>query len=239
MTGIDQTVLLPTPALSVAWDMLDLGNVHPMLGARRLWVAESAQRQLHAATIEYLTALGLARDETPTPQFRALLQVIAYAEREFFARSEPSHGPSRSVLIAQRAEDAVQVIATDDRVEIRATAPTRLATTLFDLLPPLPGAPVRAVSVPGASDAAPDPFDEDNNTHEYFNSVLSQPRIAVHQLYVARRSNGTHTTGGPIYALDLESGRVLTYQNTNDRKELIPGDPRAIVKVLNDAIGAL
>jgi len=239
MTGIDLTVQLPASLLSVAWDMLDLGDIHPMLGARRMWVAETAQRQVHASAIANLTRLGLARDDLLTPQFRAVLQLVAYADREFFVRSEPAAGTSWSALVAQRGQDAMQLTEKNGLVEIRPVAPTRLATTLFDLLPPLPGAPVRAISVPGASETTPDPFDERNNTHEYFHSVLNEPRVAVHQLYVARRTHGKHTTTGPIYALDLRSGRVLTYQNTNDRKELIPGDPRSIVKVLNDAIEAL
>ncbi|WP_275291162.1 ESX secretion-associated protein EspG [Amycolatopsis sp. La24] len=236
MTGLDSTVRLPTAVLSLVWDMLDLGEMHPLLSGKRLWVKDGADRRLHAETIEYLTQLGLARDEAPTPHLRSTLQVIAYAEGEYFAHSQFSTGTDRSALVAQRGADAVRVSVQDDVVEIRQIAPNRLATALFDALPQIPGAPVRSVSV--ASDEAPDPFDESTSA-EYLNSVLDQPRQAVHQLYVGRRAGGRHLTGGPIFALDLEAGRVLTYRTTDDRTELIPGDPRAIVKTLNDTSAAL
>ncbi|ATY15951.1 ESX secretion-associated protein EspG [Amycolatopsis sp. AA4] len=236
MTGLDPAVRLPTAVLSMVWDMLDLGEMHPMLGGKRLWVRDGADRRLHAETIEYLGQLGLARDAVPTPDFRATLQVIAYAEGEYFAHSQFSTGTDRSALVARRGPDAVRVSVQDDVVEIRQIAPNRLATALFDTLPQLPGAPVRSVSV--ASDEAPDPFDESTSA-EYLNSILDQPREAVHQLYAGRRAAGVHRTGGPIFALDLVAGRVLTYRTTGERTELIPGDPRAIVKILNETLEAL
>ncbi|MET9263402.1 ESX secretion-associated protein EspG [Amycolatopsis sp. NPDC004079] len=236
MTGLDPAVRLPTAVLSTVWGMLDLGEMHPMLGGKRLWVKDGADRRLHADTIEYLAELGLARNEAPTPSFRATLQLIAYAESEYFAHSQFSTGVDRRALVARRAAEAVLVSVQDDVAEIRPTAPNRLATALFDTLPPIPGAPVRSVSV--TSDEAPDPFDESASA-EYLNSVLDQPREAVHQLYVGRRAGGRHLTGGPIFALDLAAGRVLTYRTTGDRTELIPGDPRAIVKILNETSGAL
>lgn len=236
MTGLDSAVRLPTAVLPVVWDMLDLGEMHPMLGGKRLWVKEGADRRLHAETIAYLEQLGLARNGVPTPHFRATLRVIAAAEREYVAHSQFGTGTERRALVAQRETDAVVASVQDDVVEIQPTDPNRLATTLFATLPQIPGAPVRSVSV--TPDEAPDPFDESTSA-EYLNSVLDQPRRAVHQLYVGRRANGRHLTGGPIFALDLEAGRVLTYRTTDDRTELIPGDPRAIVKIMNETLEAL
>ncbi|MYW97120.1 ESX secretion-associated protein EspG [Amycolatopsis rubida] len=236
MTGLDPVVRLPTAVLSVVWDMLDLGEMHPMLDGKRLWVRDGADRRLHAETIEYLAQLGLARNEAPTPRLRATLQVIASAEGEYFAHSQFSTGTDRGALVARRGTDAVVAAVQDDVVELRPTAPNRLATALFDTFPQLPGAPVRSVSV--ASDETPDPFDESTSA-EYLNAVLDQPREAVHQLYVGCRTGGRHLTGGPIFAVDLGTGRVLTYRTTAGRTELISGTPRAIVKILNDAFEAL
>ncbi|MGW7533637.1 ESX secretion-associated protein EspG [Amycolatopsis sp. NPDC054798] len=235
---VDQAITLPAEALSAVWDMLDLGEQHPMLRANRVWVKTGAHRELHAATVTLLAQLGLADNAAPSPYLRATLQVLAYAEREYFAWSALPGGIQKTTIVAQREQTAILVSAQDGLVEIRSAAPTRLATTLFGALPQIPGAPVRSVSVTSASDAAPDPFDE-TNSHEYLASVLNQPAEATHQLYVARRANGRHLTGGPILAADVKSGRILTYQTTNGRTELIPGTPRAIVKILNDTFAAL
>lgn len=235
---VDQAVTLPVEALSVVWDMLDLGEQHPMLRAKRVWVKTGAQRELHAATITLLAQLGLADHDAPSAHLRSTLQVLADAEREYFAWSALRGGIQRTVIVAQREQAAILVSAQDGLVEIQPAAPTRLATTLFDTLPQIPGAPVRSVSVTSASDAAPDPFDE-TNSHEYLASTLNQPADATHHLYVARRANGRHLTGGPVLAADVKSGRILTYPTTDGRTELISGTPRAIVKVLNDTFAAL
>ncbi|WP_406640057.1 ESX secretion-associated protein EspG [Amycolatopsis sp. WGS_07] len=234
---VDQTVTLPVEALSAVWDMLDLGEQHPMLRAKRVWVKTGAHRELHAATIALLAKLGLADNDAPSAHLRDTLQVLADAEREYFAWSALRGGIQRTVIVAQREQAAILVSAQDGLVEIRPTAPTRLATTLFGTLPQIPGAPVRSVSVTSDT-ATPDPFDE-TNSHEYLASTLNQPADATHHLYVARRANGRHLTGGPILAADVRSGRILTYPTTEGRTELISGTPRAIVKILNDTFAAL
>ncbi|WP_409183861.1 ESX secretion-associated protein EspG [Amycolatopsis sp. VS8301801F10] len=235
---VEQTVTLPVEALSAVWDMLDLGEQHPLLRAGRVWVKSGAHRELHDATINLLAQLGLAENAAPSAHLRATLQVLAFAEREYFAWSALRGGIQRTAIVAQREQTAILVSAQDGLVEIRPAAPTRLATTLFDTLPQIPGAPVRSVSVTPASDAAPDPFDE-TNSHEYLTATLNQPADATHQLYVARRTEGRHLTGGPVLAADVKSGRILTYQTTEGRTELISGTPRAIVKILNDTFAAL
>ncbi|MFD2467303.1 ESX secretion-associated protein EspG [Amycolatopsis silviterrae] len=234
---VEQTVTLPVEALSAVWDMLDLGEQHPMLRANRVWVKTGAHRELHAATITLLTKLGLADNDAPSAHLRAILRVLADAEREYFAWSALRGGIQRTVIVAQREQAAILVSAQDGLVEIQPTASSRLATTLFGTLPQIPGAPVRSVSVT-ASDTAPDPFDE-TNSHEYLASTLNQPADATHQLYVARRANGRHRTGGPILAADVRAGRILTYPTTEGRTELISGTPRAVVKILNDTFAAL
>ncbi|WP_312872185.1 ESX secretion-associated protein EspG [Amycolatopsis dendrobii] len=233
-----EAVTLPVEALSVVWDMLDLGEQHPMLRAKRVWVKAGAHRELHAATIDLLARLGLADNDAPSAYLRGTLQVLAEAEREYFAWSAFRGGIQRTGIVAQREQAAILVSAQDGLVEIQPTAPTRLATTLFGTLPQIPGAPVRSVSVTSATDAAPDPFDE-TNSHEYLASTLNQPAEATHELYVARRANGRHLTGGPILAADVNTGRILTYPTTDGRTELISGTPRAIVKILNDTFAAL
>ncbi|MFF0144693.1 ESX secretion-associated protein EspG [Amycolatopsis sulphurea] len=237
----ERAVMLPAPALGIAWDMLDLGPPHRIFGSARFWADAGARRELHAATIDLLTEFGLADRGTPTPGWRATLQLIAYAEAEYYAWSGWADGTRQAALVAQRAQNAVLVLVREEdggTVEIRPIPPHRLAIALLDTLPPLPGATVRRVSVTSPSETAPDLFDE-RDSHEYLTAVLNLPQEAVHQLYVARRAHGRRLSGGPITALDLETGRALTYPTADGRVELIPGDPRAIVKILNDAIEAL
>ncbi|WP_033292127.1 ESX secretion-associated protein EspG [Amycolatopsis jejuensis] len=232
------TVTLPTAAFRTAWEMLDLGEPHPIVGAPHVWADVEARRELHVATMDLLTDLGLAHNRLPSPRWRATLQVIGQAEREYYAWSGLREGTRRAALVAQREQDAVLVRVLDDgTTEIRPVPPARLATTLFDTLPDAPAAAIKAVSVPPPSDDAPDPFAEEGQ--EQLTAVLSRPQEAVHQLYVARREGGRRTSGGPITAVDLDLGRVLTYVTVDGSVELVPGSPRAVVKILNDTWAAL
>ncbi|GAA3586575.1 ESX secretion-associated protein EspG [Amycolatopsis ultiminotia] len=239
MTALEETVLLPATAFGIAWDMLDLGAPHPVFGIDRyFWPDDAGKRQLHTATLELLTRLHLAHDRTLDPRWRTTLHVLGNAERECFGWSQLRDGTRRSALAALRGADAVLATVHDDLVELHPIPTARLATALFDTLPEVPGAAIRPVVVDRPSEETPDLF-EDSHDRDHLSAVLTRPQEAVHQLYAARRVRGRRITGGPITAVDLDIGRVLTYRNSDDRIELIPGHPRAVVKVLNDTYAVL
>ncbi|MBB4688950.1 ESX secretion-associated protein EspG [Amycolatopsis jiangsuensis] len=239
MTAITGTVALPATAFGAAWGMLDLGSPHPVFGVDRYFWPDDAERQrLHSATLDLLTRLDLAHDRTLAPHWRSTLQTLGHAEREYFGWSEHRDGTRHSALAARHGTDAVLATVRDDLVELRPIPATRLATALFDTLPTAPGAAIRSAVMDRPTEETPDPFD-DSADRDHFATVFSRPQRAVHQLYTARRHDGRRFTGGPITAVDLDLGRVLTYRNGEDRVELISGSPRAVVKVLNDTCAAL
>ncbi|WP_328607380.1 ESX secretion-associated protein EspG [Amycolatopsis sp. NBC_00345] len=237
MTVLAEPVVLPAAVFSTAWTMLDLGDPHPIFGVGRFWSDESARWEQHVAAMAFLARTGLAAEEALAPRWRATLQVLGHAEQECFGWSELQNGNRGAAIAVRQGQDAVLAKVYDGLVELHPIPATRLATALHDTLPPLPAAAIRPVAVEPRSETA-DPF-EDGTDREYLSAVLRNRQLGVHQLYSAVRTGRDRRVGGPITVVDLEIGRVLTYRRENDRTELIPGGPPAVVKVLNDICDAL
>ncbi|WP_328605721.1 ESX secretion-associated protein EspG [Amycolatopsis sp. NBC_00345] len=245
MNVLDRAVVLPKLAFTTAWAMLDLGDPHPVLGTDiHHWMSDDVRRDLHEETITLLAEHGLARRDRLNPLWRATLRVISAPDREFYAWSGLRDGTQRASLIALRDDEGVCVLSRDATVEVRPVRVKWPATSLFDTLPNVAGAPIRTVTVPHTpDDEPPDPLAEpsDNRDRDHLDDVLSRPQDAVHQLYTARRDeSGRRSRSLPITALDLTNeGRVLTYLTEDDRITLTSGTPRTVVKTLNDTHAGL
>jgi hypothetical protein len=242
---LDRAVVLPKLAFTTAWTMLDLGDPHPILGTDvHHWMSDDVRRDLHEETITLLAERGLARHDRLNPLWRATLRVIGAPDREFYAWSGLRDGTQRASLIALRGDEGVCVLSRDTTVEVRPVRVKWPATSLYDTLPNVAGAPIRTVTIPRTTDdAPPDPLAEpsDNHDRDYLAEVLSRPQDAVHQLYTARRDeHGRRSRSLPITALDLTNeGRVLAYLTEDDRVTLTSGTPRTVVKTLNDTHAGL
>ena len=240
MSVLERAVVLPKLAFTTAWTMLDLGDPPPVLGTGiHYWMSDEVRRDLHEETIALLAEHGLARRDRLNPLWRATLRVISAPDREFYAWSGLRDGTQRASLIALRDDEGVCLLSRDETVEVRPVRVKWPATSLFDTLPNLPGAPIQTVILPRTpDDNHPDPLAEpsDNRDRGHLAEVLSRPQDAVHQLYTARRDeSGRRTRSLPITALDLtDQGRVLTYLTEDDRITLVSGTPRTVVKTLND-----
>lgn len=237
MTVLVEPVVVPAAVFSTAWTMLDLGDPHPVFGTGRFWSDESARREQHVAVMAFLARIGLAEEGVLAPHWRATLKVLGHAEQECFGWSELPNGNRSSAIAVRQGHHAVLAKVYDDLVELHPIPAARLATALHDTLPPLAAAAIRPVAVEPRPETA-DPF-EDGTDREYLSAVLRGRQLGVHQLYSAARTGRGRRVGGPITVVDLEIGRVLTYRSENDRTELIPGGPPAVVKVLNDTYEAL
>jgi hypothetical protein len=236
VTVLDRAVVLPKLAFTTAWAMLDLGDPHPVLGTDlHHWMSDDVRRKLHEETISLLAEHGLARHDRLNPLWRATLRVISAPDREFYAWSGLRDGSQRASLIALRGDEGVCLLSRDTTVEVRPVRVKWPATSLYDTLPNVAGAPIRSVTVPHAPD------DEPSDDRDYLADVLSRPQDAVHQLYTARRDeSGRRSRSLPITALDLTNeGRVLTYLTEDDRITLTSGTPRTMVKTLNDTHAGL
>jgi ESX secretion-associated protein EspG len=240
VTVLDRAVVLPKLAFTTAWAMLDLGDPHPVLGTGlHHWMSDDVRRRLHEETISLLAEHGLARHDRLNPLWRATLRVISAPDREFYAWSGLRDGTQRASLIALRDDEGVCLLSHDTTVEVRPVRVKWPATSLYDTLPTVAGAPIRTITVPRTpDDEPPDPLTlaEPSTDRDYLSDVLSRPQDAVHQLYTARRDeSGRRSRSLPITALDLTNeGRVLTYLTEDDRITLTSGTPRTMIKTLND-----
>jgi hypothetical protein len=238
---LERAVVLPTLAFTTAWSMLDLGRPPAVLGTdTQFWVADTARRELEAATLQLLAGHGLARKNQLNELWRATLQVIDAAEREYYAWSGRNDGTHQAALVALRGEDAVRLLVTDTNVEVRPLPVKWPATSLYDTLPDVPGARVRTVTVPVPdAETASDPF-ADHTDEDYLRQMTARPQDAVHQLYTARRADGVRSRSLPVTALDLTGhGRVLVYRTGDDQIVLKPGPPSEVVRTLNATHEAL
>lgn len=243
MSVIDKGVVLPRLGFLSAWDMLALGDPHPVLGADRdFWMADDAVRDLERRTMAWLTERGLARNGRLNALWKDTLRTVAEASAEFYGWSHYRDGSHGGILVAVRGEAAVRMFADRDTVILQPANASRPATALFDGLPPVDGARVRRVMMTKSFFDDPfakpdDPLADSIDTSEldYFNQVVAEPRDAVHQLYVAHRdSEGNRRRSSPITALDLTArGRVLTYLSGDDEVVLVSGTPRETVLTLN------
>ncbi|MFE0022557.1 ESX secretion-associated protein EspG [Amycolatopsis sp. NPDC059021] len=243
MEVIDRPVVLPKPAFLTAWEMIDLGDPHPVIGTNLRYVTtDGFARRLHARTMELLGEHGLARNNRLNGLWRSTLRVIDRAESEYYGWSTFRDGTSCAVLIAHRGGAAVRVVVNDSIVIVEPVAPKWPATTLLDTLPEAPAAAVRTVSVPRRLFDDPNPMPaspladpEDTGDVDYVKRVMAEPRDAVHQLYTARRADaGSRISSSPVTALDLTGrGRVLSFETGDEHVILKAATPRDFVLTLN------
>ncbi|MFD9889734.1 ESX secretion-associated protein EspG [Amycolatopsis sp. NPDC059027] len=243
MEAINRPVVLPKVAFMAAWEMVDLGSPHPVIGTNLRYVTtDDFDRQLHARTMELLNEHGLARHNRLNGLWRSTLQVVGNADREYYGWSSFQDGTGCAALVAVRGEDAVRVVVNDDVVVVDPIEVKWPATTLLDTLPAVPGAAIRTVSVlktfydnPNITPANPLAEPVDTSNADYIKALLVVPRDAVHQLYTARRgSDGARHRSLPITALDLTGrGRVLTYETGGGDIVLHPGTSRDFIRTFN------
>ncbi len=249
MSVLERAVVLPRQGFLTAWSMIDLPDPHPIIGTdRHLWTDDESTRALHEETLTLLVEKGLARGGRLNPLWINTLTLMAAPAREFYAFSQYRDDSHGAVLVAANDTDALRVIADPQAVIIEPIPATRLATALFDSLPPIdPAAGVRAVSMTRAeAENGPthpdDPLAEAPDTRDYDElvSVLGAPRDAAHQLYAACRRDGERVRSSPITALDLTGrGRVLTYATGDDEIVMHPATFRDSILALNDTLDGL
>jgi hypothetical protein len=247
---IDTPVVLPKLAFLAAWDMVDLGEPHPIVGTNHHYVTSGGYtRDLHARTMTLLADHGLARGDRLNPLWKNSLLVIAEAGREFYGWSHHTGGNSRGALLVASLDGQAVRVAADDHVVTLDPVPDKwLASRLLDALPDVPAADIKPVTVaeefyndPNAAPASPLAEPVDTADVDHINLTMAAPRDAVHQLYTAARdAAGQRHRSSPITAIDLTSlGRILTYRTAGAHIVLQPGSPRDIVATLNDTHDAL
>lgn len=246
---LDHPVVLPKMMFLSAWSMVDAGALPPAFGTNlHYWTGDDAKRTLEERTLASLSELGLARNGRLNVLWRNTLTVLANADSEYYAFSGFADGYSCSILIATQAGDALRTIIDDDVVALEPVDDKWHATALWDTLPEVPGAALRPVTVPKAFYEDPEhdrggPLAEpvDTTDRDHLCDVMARERVAVHQIYAARRAGGRRFRSTPITAIDLADGqgRVLTYASADGHIVMLPATGRNRVIAVNDTMNSL
>ncbi|MFC3455279.1 ESX secretion-associated protein EspG [Amycolatopsis speibonae] len=250
MAVLDRPVILPKMMFLAAWNMIDTGaELPPAFGTNlHYWSTGDARRTVEDRALADLETLGLARNGRLNPLWRTSLAALGHPDREWYAFSVFEDGKSCSILIASQSGDALRVIISDEVVAVAPIEDRRHATALVETLPRVPGASVRAVSMSQAFYDDPehdrsDPLAEpvDTRDRDHLAQVLARPRLAVHQLYTARRDNGERVRSSPITAIDLadDGGRIVTYASGHGDVVMMPGTGSELVVTINSTMNGL
>ncbi|WP_328610481.1 ESX secretion-associated protein EspG [Amycolatopsis sp. NBC_00345] len=249
MTVLDRPVVLPKMAFLSAWGMVEVGDLPPAMGTNlHYWTTPEARRTLETRVLDTLTSLGLARNGRLNTLWRNTLALLGCPDREYYAFTNFPGGESCSVLVASGGGDALRAIISDDVIALEPLEDRWHATALVDVLPDVPGAAVRPVTMAkgfyedphaGPRDIFADPVDTRDRDHLV--EVMRRDRAAVHQLYTARREDRHRVRSSPITAIDLaeDGGRVLTYATGDEQIVMEPGTPRGVVQTLNNTMNGL
>ncbi|WP_245191896.1 ESX secretion-associated protein EspG [Amycolatopsis azurea] len=247
---LDRPIVVPKMLFLSAWNMIDTGAEPPPAFGTNLhyWSTADARGTLEKRALGSLETLGLARNGRLNPMWRGTLTALAQADREYYSFTVFEDGKSCSILIASHDGYALRVVIDDQVVALAPIEDRWHATALVETLPEVPGASVRAVSMPrefyddpehDRSDPLAEPVDTRDRDH--LAEVLARPRRAVHQLYSARRDNGERVRSSPITVIDLagEGGRVVTYVSGDGDVVMVPGTGSDLVVTINDTMNGL
>jgi hypothetical protein len=247
---LERAVVLPRDAFFVAWSMIDLPEAEApaIFGTDRYLSGDDESiRALHGDCLTLLREKSLARGGRLNPLWIKTLTLIASAAHEFYAFCRYRDGSHGAILIAVSGDDAVRVIADRAVVIIEPITAQWPATTLLDSLPSVEPARVREVAVSRAEvENGPiypdDPLAEPVDTRDLdeLTAVMSAPRDASHELYVACRRGKVRSKSSAITALDLSGrGRVLTYATGDDHIVMTSATSREIILTLNNTLNSL
>lgn len=246
---VHEPIVLPTIAFLAAWNWQGLGTAHPVVGADETWATERIRGGIQERVLRGLTKSGLADHTGPKAPLRALLTLLAEADREFYGWLQPVEPASTTgVLVAAADDDAIALSVTQETVRLAPlaedTLPGELAATLPEADPanidPLrltksQYAPHDRASAPSSGrHAAPDPGDE-------LATLLRDRQAGTHTLYTATSaSDGSRMRSSPLTVIDLEGrGRVLTFLSDTASDDptinCVPGTPESVANTLESA----
>ncbi|WP_216215430.1 ESX secretion-associated protein EspG [Amycolatopsis aidingensis] len=231
MTEGYQPVPLPRLALLHTWAEEGLGEPHPVLGSEGCYVRGSVRAELARLSARWYEELGLADGGRLSPRFRRMLHTLADGAREVYCWSgfaDPAR--DQAVLVSMREERAVRLVVKGGLAWLDAVDARRWPEEFLAVLPEVPPAPVRPVSVSRAEFEGTAPMDvlAKSDPAGELREWLSAERDAVHQLYVlVREPDGRCVRSLPLPVLDLvDHGRILTFLGDGEHGRTVNLRPR-------------
>jgi hypothetical protein len=261
MTIISKQVILPKITVNTVWERADLGEEHPIVGIAGIVVLDENEQAFESAVLSSLEAQGLIQDGQVSPELTDTLRLIANAKEEYYAWVDRvEDGSSGAVLLAAGDQDAVRLLSDYDAVVITPISKDELAKQFVDTIGSVEPADIAPLSVPKAQFNAEAPAEEADPEADSFDfaydsddgkdpadelrDLVSRRRLAVAQIYAAKRVGGQRLSCGPYSAIDIaNTGRILTYVSQSASGEevimCVPGDKETLVKELEAANAAL
>jgi ESX secretion-associated protein EspG len=248
---LDEPVTVPRLAVAKAWEWEQIGPAHPVLGVVDVWVEDDAAERLDGLARQALAEPGFynLRTHRVTGKLRDLLLAIANADDECYGWSTDRRGHDRAMLTVPVGRNAVLATVENDLLTLATIKANHLVHAIVDGLPDFPAADIHEFSVPKADyEPKTTGYTLDTTTDytaaEQLRTLMSSPRTASHQLYVAARTGGTRQSSVPLTAVDTDDhGRILTYLSPTPTGAhditCGPGHPRYITATLQNTLTAL
>ncbi|MFF0144669.1 ESX secretion-associated protein EspG [Amycolatopsis sulphurea] len=243
-------------ALAWAWESERIGPAHPVLGVVEWWFEDDA-----AASFDELMRQALAepgfydlRRKRLTGDFRDVLWGISTADAECYRMSSTRDGRRSASLAVVTGRSGSLITVDDDQATLVRIPAGRVCRAIVGTLPEVRPAGIGEIRVPrseyGAGSVS-ESYDLDMtsdytapDTAEQVRALMAAPRTVIHQLYVARRTNGKRSSSYPLTAVDTaHHERVLTFlQDSPDGDDIIacgPGSTDYITATLDGTMRGL
>ncbi|SEP47915.1 ESX secretion-associated protein EspG [Amycolatopsis saalfeldensis] len=249
---LDEPVTVPRLAVAKAWEWEQVGPAHPVLGVVDVWVEGEAAERLDELARQALAEPGFyhLRTGRVTGRLRDLLLAIANADTECYGWSTDRRGHERAMLAVPVGRNAVLATVENDLLTLATIKANHLVHAIVDSLPDFPAADIHEFAIPKA-DYEPRTTGSytldttsDYTAAEQLRTLMTSPRAASHQLYVAARADSTRQSSVPLTAVDTnDHGRVLTYLSTTPTGDhditCGPGTPAYLAATLQNTLAAL
>lgn len=260
-------VTLTPEQYDIAWDDLGLGDQPYPIAARQHGRTVEERALLRNRVYGELTARRLAEGPRLDPDLAEGLRLLARAPMslDMIWLPERDAKAMRNVLAAAAGEHGVVAERTAAGVWLRAVRGAAVVAALLELLPPMPAAPGRSITVPtevlaspaeqpaasAASAAEPSIYDtgrpSGSSTSQQLRSLESlfaKPRLRGGQIVAnVLDRHGRRTRSRPLEWFDTEDGRCMaqTGAGADGRQHLLvaPADNARIASRVSDMLEAL
>ncbi|MFF4599453.1 ESX secretion-associated protein EspG [Amycolatopsis sp. NPDC001319] len=236
---MDEPVTVPRVALARAWEWEKVGPAHPVLGVVEWWLEDDVSGQFDELIRQALAEPGFydLRRNRLTGEFRDVLWGVSSADAECYRISGDRSGRKSAALAIVTGRSGLLFTVDDDQVTLARISAGRVCQAVVGTLPEVRPAGIAEIAVRrseyGSSRVA-DYYDLDVTSDytvpdpaERLRALMAAPRSAVHQFYVANRTDGVRSSSLPLTVVDtISEGRVLTVlQNGPDGEDVITAGP--------------
>ncbi|GAA1250183.1 ESX secretion-associated protein EspG [Prauserella halophila] len=240
MAVLDRPVTLPRVIALYAWELEELGEAHPILGARETYIHVDRTGEAERQALGLLQDLGLSDGQMPTRELRVALRVLRSPVRELYSHSKIHTRDGGTLEFKSAAAVAGDVgVALEVRGDMVTLSRFDADDLVDGFLSELPA--LRPAQIPELHTTRRDYELRDEN-HDMFaarespekriEKLVKAPRLGVHQVFVAgRTTGGGHERSLPFTLIDArDQGRILTFTDPGGGIHCLPADSGTLTK---------